>query len=34
MNRYHVGAAAILVTLLGGCVSREEPVSEIGRAHV
>lgn len=27
MNRYHVGAAAILVTLLGGCVSREEPVA-------
>jgi len=27
MNRYHVGAAAILVTLLGGCVSREEPIA-------
>jgi len=27
MNRYHVGVAAILVTLLGGCVSREEPVA-------
>lgn len=27
MNRYHVGAAAVLVTLLGGCVSREEPIA-------
>ena len=27
MNRYHLGAAAVLVTLLGGCVSREEPVA-------
>ena len=27
MNRYHFGAAAVLVTLLGGCVSREEPIA-------
>lgn len=26
MNLYRFGAAAVLVALLGGCVSREEPV--------
>ena len=27
MKLHHFGAAAILVALLGGCVSREEPVA-------
>ncbi|AZO79698.1 MULTISPECIES: hypothetical protein [unclassified Bosea (in: a-proteobacteria)] len=26
MSLHHFGAAAVLVALLGGCVSREEPV--------
>lgn len=26
MNLRHFGAAAVLVALLGGCVSREEPI--------
>ena len=27
MKLHHFGAAAVLVALLGGCVSREEPVA-------
>lgn len=27
MNLHHFGAAAVLVALLGGCVSREEPMA-------
>ncbi|MGX1790428.1 hypothetical protein ACWIGM_27020 [Bosea sp. NPDC055332] len=27
MNLYRSGAAAVLVVLLGGCVSREEPIA-------